>query len=332
MLRKVFPKKSVIPSNNLCTIHYEHIDFYCDNEECGMIMCKKCSAEHLQHADKKTSFPERMNPILAKYSFIRFLGKSSFSKMFEIEFESKKQSLKWVDFFDSAEENEDEQIKNDYIQEMHNVHQREIELLESFNCEFIIQISHHEWLTKTDLIIILDHVKMNLKAACASVKKTEHKHQKIKRWFHQICKAVQYFHKINLIHRNLKPQHIYVTEKDQILLSGFLNALEDSDQFFETQTEQFFGSPLFMAPEIKNNKVNPVFTKATDIWALGIIYHMMLAIDNPFKNNNLIISKNIRNQTDKSVIRQYFFIILNHLIKFEDVCNSIHQNEFTLTS
>ena len=305
-------KKKIFP-NNICRLHQLQISSYCDNEDCGMIMCRKCSVEHsqkeAQHAEKKTSFPDKMNPILSKYYFIRFLGKSSSgdNKLFEIEFENKKRSLKWVDFSEIVAEFEDKEQKNKFIEDMHRDLQKEIELLRSFNCEYIMQTSNkdNQWLeTETDFIMILDHVKMNLKAACASLKKKENKHQKMVDWFYQISRGVQYIHKIGVIHRNLKPQHIYVTEKDKILISGFINAKEDSEQIFEINTEEFLGTPVFMAPEIQNNKVNPIFTKPAEIWTLGIIYHMMLAGNNPYKKDNLIISKNIRRRADKDVLRK----------------------------
>lgn len=321
-MRCLFTKNQVT-SQRLCQLHNEKLISYCEKETCGVIMCKKCSELHEKkeplHKNKKRDFPPRLDKTLDKYSFLKYLGKTFDSKSFEIAFENKKFGLRWVDVKEGSEKYKIDDPSHQTIDELKEWHQKEIDLLQSYNCEYIMQIYDYEWLstTNTDLIMIHDHIKSNLKDAYA--KKNEVNHDRKVEWFNQIAKAVQYSHKVGIIHRNLKPQHIYVTENNKILLWGFLDAEIDSEEFFNSEDlkdqiqGQFSGTPDYMAPEIKD-KENPTFTKATDIWALGIIYHMMLATDNPFKKNNLTLK--IRRLEDRLLVGKYSFFF-NYLKKLK---------------
>lgn len=302
MFKKLCTRRKVT-SSSLCQVHNIDLSLYCDNEACGMIMCEKCSAEHTHKNKIKLPLILVSDP---KICFLKFLAKTSFSQLFEIELKNEKKTLKWVNVdLDVKDYNNDEEKRKKEIKSLKDLHMREIELLKSLNCEYIMQISEYKWETDTDLIIILDHVKMNLKVAITDEKSETH-HQEVV-WFLQISNAVQFSHRIGVVHRNLKPQHIYLTENLNILLSGFLDAQSNSQIFFEqNDREPFKGSEAFKAPEIKGKDYG--YTTATDIWALGIIYHMMLTGDNPYKNKNktLKISKNI-GLYDKALIRKYYF-------------------------
>ncbi|NWV82062.1 E2AK2 kinase, partial [Dasyornis broadbenti] len=86
--------------------------------------------------------------------------------------------------------------------------------------------------------------------------------------FSQIVKGVEYIHSENLIHRDLKPQNIFISH-DKIKIGDF--GLVTS-MAFETLTENR-GTKSYMAPEQSGAK----YGKEVDIYALGLIWFEILS-------------------------------------------------------
>ncbi len=87
-------------------------------------------------------------------------------------------------------------------------------------------------------------------------------------------------HSKNIVHRDLKPQNILLegkTDKNcEIKISDF-----GFSCFFDPSEglELVLGSPLYMAPEIIQNKI---YNEKVDIWSIGVITYMLLTKRNPF--------------------------------------------------
>uniref|UniRef100_A0A8C5X1G7 Eukaryotic translation initiation factor 2 alpha kinase 2 n=1 Tax=Malurus cyaneus samueli TaxID=2593467 RepID=A0A8C5X1G7_9PASS len=88
--------------------------------------------------------------------------------------------------------------------------------------------------------------------------------------FLQIVKGVEYIHSKKLIHRDLKPQNIFISHDDKIKIGDF--GLVTSVTF-ETLTENR-GTKSYMAPE----QVIILYGKEVDIYALGLIWFEILAV------------------------------------------------------
>jgi serine/threonine-protein kinase len=93
----------------------------------------------------------------------------------------------------------------------------------------------------------------------------------------QVARAVHYSHQMGILHRDLKPQNILLTENGvpKVADFGLAKRLDDDiDQDAErTREGVIVGTPGYMAPEqASGNTVGP----PTDIYALGsILYYMM---------------------------------------------------------
>ncbi|KAI1240708.1 hypothetical protein IHE44_0009145 [Lamprotornis superbus] len=87
--------------------------------------------------------------------------------------------------------------------------------------------------------------------------------------FLQIVKGVQYIHSKDLIHRDLKPQNIFISRDDKIKIGDF--GLVTSVTF-ETLTENR-GTKSYMAPEQFGDR----YGKEVDIYALGLIWFEILS-------------------------------------------------------
>ena len=102
-------------------------------------------------------------------------------------------------------------------------------------------------------------------------------------------------HKAEVIHRDLKPENIFVTRsadnKLQIKLLDFGVAHIDPSSTADaadthrqlTQAGVVVGTPEYMAPEqARGEKVS----KATDLYALGVILYQLLSAELPFSGGS----------------------------------------------
>jgi eukaryotic-like serine/threonine-protein kinase len=85
----------------------------------------------------------------------------------------------------------------------------------------------------------------------------------------QICNAVDHAHRQGVIHRDLRPANVLVTENDVLKVADF-----GTSRFLEIAAHgtTVIGSPPYMAPEQFHGKA--VF--ASDIYSLGVTMYQML--------------------------------------------------------
>ncbi|XP_040407483.1 interferon-induced, double-stranded RNA-activated protein kinase isoform X1 [Cygnus olor] len=94
-------------------------------------------------------------------------------------------------------------------------------------------------------------------------------HERAQNKFLQILEGVNYIHSKGLIHRDLKPQNIFISRDDKIKIGDF--GLVTSVAY-ETLTENR-GTKSYMAPE----QVFDKYGKEVDIYALGLIWFEILS-------------------------------------------------------
>lgn len=87
----------------------------------------------------------------------------------------------------------------------------------------------------------------------------------------EISYALYHLHSHGIVHRDLKPENVVLTEEGGVKLIDFgLSQLIPEDQLEHILAEKYFaGTPFYMTPEQRDNP--RLVTKATDIYALGII-------------------------------------------------------------
>ncbi|XP_014732081.1 PREDICTED: interferon-induced, double-stranded RNA-activated protein kinase isoform X2 [Sturnus vulgaris] len=139
--------------------------------------------------------------------------------------------------------------------------------------------------------------------------------------FLQIVKGVQYIHSKDLIHRDLKPQNIFISRDDIIKIGDF--GLVTSVTF-ETLTENR-GTKSYMAPEQFGDR----YGKEVDIYALGLIWFEILSASTchekarvwpSVRQGNLPESFINRFPTEASIIKRMLSrsgrITVSHLLDF----------------
>lgn len=92
----------------------------------------------------------------------------------------------------------------------------------------------------------------------------------------QILSGLSILHS-KIIHRDLKPQNILV--KQNVLMIGDYGLSKFVDQATRTLTFKGLGTPIYMAPEVWQSET---ITKATDLYAFGIIFFESLTGKLPF--------------------------------------------------
>lgn len=109
------------------------------------------------------------------------------------------------------------------------------------------------------------------------------------RLFIQICHAVQHAHERGILHRDIKPTNILVTEVDgqpvpKVIDFGVAKALHATSQealTLLTQADQAVGTPLYMSPEqIEGGQDLDV---RSDVYALGVLLYELLTDCQPFR-------------------------------------------------
>lgn len=96
-------------------------------------------------------------------------------------------------------------------------------------------------------------------------------------YFSQITNGLKYLDKLNIIHRDIKPQNILLTNKRRILKIADFGFAKRTNA--PSLHDTICGSPLYMAPEIKENCC---YNKQTDLWSIGITLYEMLFGSHPF--------------------------------------------------
>ncbi len=130
--------------------------------------------------------------------------------------------------------------------------------------------------------------------------------------FVRVCNALEHAHQKGIIHRDIKPNNIMVTNHDgqpipKIIDFGIAKAINDplTDMTLFTNYGEMVGTPMYMSPEQSELSELDVDTR-TDIYSLGVLLYELLTGTTPF-----------------------------HELKkksFHDICKAIQSNEPQLAS
>ena len=108
-----------------------------------------------------------------------------------------------------------------------------------------------------------------------------HKESIFRKIFSQIFSAMDYLHKHNMAHRDIKLENILLKKNYEIKIIDFGFGMYNP----EKKLQKFFcGTPNYMPPEIAEKK--PYIGQLADMWSLGILVYKIFCADFPFKGKD----------------------------------------------
>ena len=108
----------------------------------------------------------------------------------------------------------------------------------------------------------------------------------------QLCSALASAHEKGVIHRDVKPENIYVLPGGLVKLTDFGIARLMGESPI-TQDGQVFGTPSYMSPEQVAGKS---LDARSDLFSLGVVLYEMLAGSKPFSGDSIVtVTYNIMN-------------------------------------
>ena len=97
----------------------------------------------------------------------------------------------------------------------------------------------------------------------------------------QLAAALNYAHKHGIVHRDVKPDNIYLMGDGTIKLGDF--GIAQSNAKFSNENNEIVGSVYYLAPEITTGKAA---TPQSDIYAAGVTFFELITGHAPFIKEN----------------------------------------------
>lgn len=211
------------------------------------------------------------------YEFIDIIGSGMYGRVYKAlnKLENKYYAIKRLNFKDISEK-EKKSIN------------KEISMLKDLN--------HPNVLSYKDSFIDQDNYYNIVTAFCGGgdisqiIEKHKEKNEffteeKILNWLIQLLLGLSYIHSKGIIHRDIKPQNIFIQNKYLICIGDFGIAKNINQTQTQTIGTSIIGTPLYMSPESYNN---PKYNKfPSDIWSMGCCLFELCNLDHAFGGDSL---------------------------------------------
>lgn len=183
----------------------------------------------------------------------------------------------------------------------------EVKLLTEVNHPNLIQL--HEVLESSQNLYLIVDLCEGGELGAHVKKMAPLPEETVKQIISKLVSALYYLHKMDIVHRDLKLENILLKNTPNSKTDDFDIRVTDfglSSKKSITNTDSLFndycGTPLYMAPEILENKN---YSALCDVWALGIIMYYLICGRHPYVANDerrlleLIRSQKLRFDSDK---------------------------------
>lgn len=156
--------------------------------------------------------------------------------------------------------------------------ERELRLCETVACPYLVNCAEIIYLE--DFIVVIMEYFEGTDLLTSVVESRDIILANWRSIFRQLCLGVQYLHKRGLAHRDLKPENVLITKSLNCKLCDYGLLCETTDTGLMTTT---MGTLPYMSPEMV--KGTGYGAKQADIWALGIMLHVIVNGCLPWKTD-----------------------------------------------
>ncbi len=106
-------------------------------------------------------------------------------------------------------------------------------------------------------------------------------------WFRDLILGIEYLHAQGVVHRDIKPDNLLLTEDDVLKISDF-GVSEMFEKKSEMKTAKSAGSPAFLPPELCVAKHGDISGRAADIWSMGVTLYCLRFGQIPFERAGVL--------------------------------------------
>ena len=158
----------------------------------------------------------------------------------------------------------------------------EIKIMRKTNHPNIVKLYDHLYDRDGNIYLIMEYCEKGNLSNLLNGKPLKEKYAQ--KFMRQIVNALEYLFINKIIHRDIKPQNIMVTNDNVLKLSdfGFAKFFKDD---IDDMSKTICGSPIYMAPEIIMCKT---YSNKIDLWSIGVILYEMIIGKPPYRANNHI--------------------------------------------
>eukprot|EP00930_Biecheleria_cincta_P093125 TRINITY_DN8329_c0_g1_i1.p1 TRINITY_DN8329_c0_g1~~TRINITY_DN8329_c0_g1_i1.p1 ORF type:complete len:652 (+),score=135.76 TRINITY_DN8329_c0_g1_i1:102-2057(+) len=163
----------------------------------------------------------------------------------------------------------------------------EVEAMKRLRHPFVVRF-RESFLEKGMLAIVMDFASAGtLLDQVETARKADRKslpEDRVVRWMTQALLGLSHMDKLNMIHRDLKSENLFLEDESTLQIGDFgLARILDgkSASFVEPH---IVGTPYYLSPEICDKGV---YSHASDVWALGCVLYELLSLGVPFDASNL---------------------------------------------
>ncbi|CAF9914132.1 MAG: hypothetical protein ALECFALPRED_009348 [Alectoria fallacina] len=106
-------------------------------------------------------------------------------------------------------------------------------------------------------------------------------------WFRDLILGIEYLHAQGVVHRDIKPDNLLLTEDDVLKIVDF-GVSEIFEKHSDMTTAKSAGSPAFLPPELCVAKHGGISGKAADIWSMGVTLYCLRFGRIPFEQPGVL--------------------------------------------